>query len=229
MPLPKAGLIGFLARNNIFYKSTLGPHKEEEPTCRLSSSRWYPPSQPPHGKKRPAYWEQLQVRFQCAQQQPPPRRGGPTKGFAQAIQDPHKHWTGTPTWGQLLDTCHHWQKHRDPHAATLIQHTIAHQQQAAQEAAHDEAHLQYKEWLLQGQAKGLRGLFRNLKSSEIAWERPYRDVPQPQRMDRRLQDWGHLWDIRQDNLPHPRPSIQTQAQASATTAANHHWPPCQGP
>lgn len=29
------------------------------------------------------------------------------------------------------------------------------------------------EWLKQGQAKGLRGLFRSLKSCEVAWERPY--------------------------------------------------------
>ena len=156
--------------------------------------------------------EQLQVRFQCAQKQPPPHRGGPTKGFMQAIEDVRKHWVGTPTRGQFLDACHHWEKFRDPHAATLLQCTMAHQ-----EVAHDEAHLQYKEWLLQGQAKGLRGLFRNLKSSEVAWERPYRNIPQPQRqrMDHRLQDLGRLWDIRQDNEPRPRPSLQEQAQQQA--------------
>lgn len=31
---------------------------------------------------------------------------------------------------------------------------MKHQQQESQQAAHDEAHLQYKAWLLQGQAKG---------------------------------------------------------------------------
>ena len=37
----------------------------------------------------------------------------------------------------------------------------------------------------------------------------------PQRMDHRLRDWGALWNIRQDNDPHPRPSLQQEAMAQA--------------
>ena len=55
--------------------------------------------------------------------------------------------------------------------------------------------LQYQEWLKTGQQKGLRGLFRGLKSSELAWQRPYRHVPMPERMTQRLKDWGDLWGI----------------------------------
>lgn len=67
---------------------------------------------------------------------------------------------------------------------------MSRQLQEAQQAANDEGHLQYKEWLKQGQAKGLRGLFKIPKSSEVAWQRPYRHIPQAERMDQRLQDWA---------------------------------------
>ena len=71
----------------------------------------------------------------------------------------------------------------------------------------------------EGYQKGLKGLFRSLKSSELAWERPYRMTPMPQRMDQRLADWGGLWKIRQDNTPSPRPSLQQAAQQQASTLA----------
>ena len=38
--------------------------------------------------------------------------------------------------------------------AELVQHTIGHQLHESQQAADDENHLPYKEWLKQGQAKG---------------------------------------------------------------------------
>ena len=34
-------------------------------------------------------------------------------------------------------------------------------------------------------------------------------------MDQRLQDWGRLWHIRQDNNPQPRPSLLHKARAQA--------------
>ena len=43
-----------------------------------------------------------------------------------------------------------------------------------QQLAQEETMLQYKQWLQEGYNKGLRGLFRSLKTSELAWERPYR-------------------------------------------------------
>ena len=114
-----------------------------------------------------------------------------------------------------MDTSHHWVKFRDPHAADLVLHTIAHQVKEAQQAANDENHLQYKEWLKQGEAKGLKGLFRSLKSSELAWERPYRTLAPDQRMTQRLHDWGELWVIRQTDQAHERPNIRPQAQQQA--------------
>ena len=74
--------------------------------------------------------------------------------------------------------------------------------------------MQYRQWLQEGYQKGL---FRSLKSSELAWERPYQMTPMPQRMDQRLADWGGLWKIRQENTPSPRPSLQQAAQQQAST------------
>ena len=133
----------------------------------------------------------------------------------QALQDVPKHWVGPPTWGQFFDTSHHWHRYRDTHAAELVLQTIAHQLREAQQAANDEAHLQYKDWLKQGEAKGLRGLFRSLKSSELAWERPYRNLPPDERMTQRLQTGESLWQIRQTEQPHERPSLQPQARQQA--------------
>ena len=166
-------------------------------------------------KGKTAFWEQLQARFSLAQKQPPTMPGGPTKGFMKAIQDIQTKWLGPPTWSQFLDTCHHWHTYKDPHAADLIQHTIKHQQHEAQQAANDELHLQYKTWLTQGHAKGLKGLFRSLKSSEVPWKRPYRHIEPDKRMNQRLADWGALWHIREDNKPAPRTSLREQAQSQA--------------
>ena len=89
-------------------------------------------------KGKPAYWEQLKARFQLAVKQPQQQARGPAKGFMQALQDAPKHWVGPPTRGQFLDTYHHWHKYRDSHAAELVQHTLGHQVQEAQQAANDE-------------------------------------------------------------------------------------------
>ena len=162
-------------------------------------------------KGRPAFWEQLKAVLQLALQQPTTSQAGPVQGFMSRI----RHWVGAPTWAQFLDTCHHWHRYRDPHAADLMLQTIGHQLQEIQQAANEEVTLQYRQWLQEGYQKGLKGLFRTLKSSELAWERPYRMTPMPQRMDQRLADWGGLWHIRQDNAPSPRPSLQTQAKQQA--------------
>ena len=164
-------------------------------------------------KGPPAFWDQLRAVLHLALQQPVTTCTGRAKGFMQRIRHAHRHWVGAPTWGQFLDTCHHWHRYRDPHAAELLLQTIGHQLQEAQLAAHQETTLQYRQWLQEGYQKGLKGLFRRKKSSELAWERPYRMTPMPQRMDQRVS----VWKIRQDNAPSPRPSLQQVAQQQAQT------------
>ena len=168
-------------------------------------------------KAKVAFWDQLRAIFHLALQQPAIVHTGPVRGFNQRLTQVHQQWMGAPTWGQFMDTCHHWIRYRDPHAAELILQTIGHQLQEAQQHAHEESTLQYRQWLQEGHQKGLKGLFRSLKSSELAWERPYRMTPMPQRMNQRLADWGGLWKIRQDNAPAPGPDLQQMAQRQAQT------------
>ena len=107
-------------------------------------------------KGRLAFWEQLAARFQLAVKQPDGVQHGPVKGFMQAIHDVPKHWHGPPTWGQFLDTAHHWHKYRDPHAADLLNRTMQRQLKETQQQANDDNMLQYQEWLKTGQQKGLQ-------------------------------------------------------------------------
>ena len=46
---------------------------------------------------KPAFWEQLKIRFHLALKQPPQQAKGPTMGFMQAVHDAPKHWVGPPT------------------------------------------------------------------------------------------------------------------------------------
>ena len=128
-------------------------------------------------KGRPAYWEQLRAVLHLALQQPVTTCTGPVQSFTQRTRHAHRHWVEAPRWGQFLDTCHHWHRYRDPHAAELLLQTIGHQLREAQQEANEETSLQYRQWLQEGYQKGLKGLFRSLKSSELAWERPYRMSP----------------------------------------------------
>ena len=75
-------------------------------------------------KGRPAFWEQLKAVLQLALQQPTTSQAGPVQGFMSRIRHAHRHWVGAPTWAQFLDTCHHWHRYRDPHAAELMLQTI---------------------------------------------------------------------------------------------------------
>ena len=108
-------------------------------------------------KCKPAFWEQLQVRFRQldpSEASRMPCRTHQSTGSAHQRGDNSliRVITGTNT-GILMQL--------------TVHHTIAHQLKEAQQAANDENRLQYKEWLKQGQTKGLRGLFRSLRSSEM--------------------------------------------------------------
>ena len=165
-------------------------------------------------KGKPAYWEQLQARLNLISHQVQPTQGA-IRGYLKAIESVPKHWTGEPTWAQFLDTAQHWDKRRDPRTMELMQHTIHHQLTQAQEQSRTETQLQYAAWIRQGEAKGLRGLFRNLKASELSWQRPYRHIPMADRMRHRLHDWHQLWQPTADNQPMARQTLHEEAQVHA--------------
>ena len=92
---------------------------------------------------------------------------------------------------------------------------MQHQLEAAQQQSRDETSLQYAEWIKQGEAKGLKGLFRSLKASEMSWQRPYRTIPMADRMRHRMNDWHQLWKPTSDNQPMTRLPLQDQAKRQA--------------
>ena len=165
-------------------------------------------------KGKPAFWEQLQARLSLIQHQAHPSPGT-IQGFLKATESTPKHWIGEPAWAQFLDMIQHWNHHKDPRTLELMQHTIQHQLTQALEQSRTEGQLQYAAWIRQGEAKGLRGLFRNLKASELAWQRPYRTVPMADRMRHRLHDWHQHWQPTADNQALARDSLQDSAQKQA--------------
>ena len=165
-------------------------------------------------KGKAAYWEQIQARLNLIQNQPT-KAPGAIKGLNQALQQVQHHWIGDQTWAQFLDTQQHWQQYRDDRTFELLQHTVQHQLEEAQQQNREESCLQYAEWIRQGETKGLRGLFRSLKASELSWQRPYRDVPMADRMRHRMNAWHALWKPTRDNQVMTRLPLQEDAKQQA--------------
>ena len=146
-------------------------------------------------KGKAAYWEQIQARLNIIQNQPN-KAPGAIKGLNQALQQVQRQWIGEPTWPQFMDIKQHWQQYRDTRTFELLQHTVQHQLEEAQQQSREESYLQYADWIRQGETKGL---FRSLKASELSWQRPYRDIPMADRMRHRTQAWHTLWKPTKDN------------------------------
>ena len=123
-----------------------------------------PPAGPLWRRGKPAYWEQLKARLQLALQTPA-SHNKPIKGFLQAGLDAPKQWVGPPTAHTFLGILHHWKQYRDDKSAELLMHTVQHQITEAHLQARDEAALQYQQCLVQGEAKGLRGLLISVPQS----------------------------------------------------------------
>ena len=165
-------------------------------------------------KGKAAFWEQIQARLSLIQHQPA-KAPGAIQGLNKALQHVQHHWLGDQTWGQFLDTHHHWVQYRDDRTFELLQQTVQHQLEAAQQQSREESSLQYAEWIKQGETKGLKGLFRSLKASELSWQRPYRTIPMADRVRHRMNDWHQLWKPTRDNQPMTRLPLQDQAKQQA--------------
>ena len=121
-------------------------------------------------KGKAAFWEQIQARLTMIQNQPA-KAPGAIHGLNKALQHVQHHWLGDQTWGQFLDTHQHWLQYRDDRTFELMQQTVQHQLEAAQQHSREESSLQYAEWIRQGETKRLKGLFRSLKASELSWQK----------------------------------------------------------
>ena len=165
-------------------------------------------------KGKAAFWEQTQARLTLIQNQPA-KAPGAIHGLNKALQQVQHHWLGDQTWGQFLDTHQHWLQYRDDRTFELMQQTVQHQLEAAQQQSREESSLQYAEWIRQGETKGLKGLFRSLKASELSWQRPYRNIPMADRVRHRMNDWHKLWKPTRDDQPMTRLPLQEEAKQQA--------------
>ena len=147
--------------------------------------------------------------------EPTSQAPGAIHGLNNSLQQVQHHWLGDQTWGQFLDTHQHWLQYRDKRTFELMQQTVQHQLEAAQQQSREESSLQYAEWIRQGETKGLKGLFRLLKANELSWQRPYRNIPMADRMRHRMQDWHKLWKPTRDDQPMTRLPLQDQAKQQA--------------
>ena len=165
-------------------------------------------------KGKAAYWEQIQARLNLIEHQPA-KAPGATKGLNLALQQVQHHWLGDQTWAQFLDTKQHWHQYKDERTFELMKQTVQHQLEIAQNQSREESCLQYAEWIKHGEAKGLRGLFRSLKASELSWQRPYRNIPIADRMRHRMNAWHNLWKPTKDDQPMTRLPLQEAAKQQA--------------
>ena len=85
-----------------------------------------------------AYREQIQARLNLIQNQPT-KAPGAIKGLNQALQQVQHHWIGDQTWAQFLVTQQHWQQYRDDRTFELLQHTVQHQLEEAQQQNREES------------------------------------------------------------------------------------------
>ena len=165
-------------------------------------------------KGKAAYWEQIQARLNLIEHQPA-KAPGAIKGLNLALHQVQHHWLGDQTRAQFMDTKQHWLQYRDERTFELMKQTVQHQLDAAQTQSREESCLQYAEWIRQGETKGLRGLFRSLKASELSWQRPYRDIPMADRMRHRMRAWHKLWKPTKDDQPMTRWPLQEAAKQQA--------------
>ena len=103
----------------------------------------------------------------------------------------------------------------EPCTGSTIYAQIAGLAQAAAKKARDSDTLAYQRWLEEGTAKGMRPLFRAIKSQETSSQRPYRDKDIRIRGLLRLEFWAQLW--RSASVP-PPPLPNSLTEAARTQA-----------
>ena len=151
-------------------------------------------------KGAPAFWCQLKQRFAYAKNLDDSKA---IRGFQKAKDDVFKFWTGTEKCDYFLDLVHFWLQTRDEQAEHRLEHILEEQICLSQKAAAEQSALQYQVWIQAGQAKGLQLFYRSLKAGDLPWQRPFRDIPFADRMDKRLEQWGNLWHFSEEHVVYP--------------------------
>lgn len=92
-----------------------------------------------------------------------------------------------------------WRNHDNEHVQVLLQ-AVKQQWSLQQQTVFDQEAQEYRTWLNAASLKGCRGLFRALKKDELPYVRPFQDLPRQERMEKRIQQWGEIWHIREKAL-----------------------------
>ena len=87
-----------------------------------------------------------------------------------------------------------WHQHGDEHIHVLLNYTTKQRELHQQDSFQQETE-ENRQWLTQATQKGCRGLFRTLKKDELPYLRPFQDLPRGERMPKRVQQWGDIWQI----------------------------------
>ena len=92
---------------------------------------------------------------------------------------------------------------------------LNHQCKAALTKQCNNKNLQYRDWLQGATAKGMRPLFRALKSEEATTIRPFRQTGLELRPYLRLEYWSQLWAAGPDPLPRTSDTLSAMARQHA--------------
>ena len=87
-----------------------------------------------------------------------------------------------------------WHQHGDEHIHVLL-NCAQMQRELHQAESFQRETEEYRQWLTQASQAGCRGLFRTLKKDELPFLRPFQEVAREQRMAKRLEQWGAIWQI----------------------------------
>ena len=89
-----------------------------------------------------------------------------------------------------------WYNHSSDHIHVLL-NEVKTQRELHQATSSQNETEEYRQWLAQATQKGCRGLFRTLKRDELPYMRPFQHLPRLQRMPKRVEQRGSIWQIQE--------------------------------
>ena len=145
-----------------------------------------------------AFWGQIEVRLQqlVHLQNREPRHQSQLQKLGWHIE---AHWhpdskTKSEGFKNLFEML--WHSHSSDHIYVLL-NEVKTQRELRQASSSQLETEEYRQWLAQATQTGCRGLFRTLKRDELPYMRPFQHLPRLQRMPKRVEQWGSIWQIQE--------------------------------
>ena len=148
-----------------------------------------------------AYWNQIELRLQQLLHQDHHEAIHQTQ-LQKLGWKLEEHWFDMPQvscqgFRVLFDML--WRQHGDERIHVLLNFAQMQRELHRAESFQRETE-EYRQWLTQASQAGCRGLFRTLKKDEMPFLRPFQEVPREQRMAKRLEQWGAIWQIQEQTV-----------------------------